>query len=58
MVGRADAAAVKANELPVPSPTGEHTLSLLDLSGVSFMDSIGLGLLMKGYKLCKKPGVA
>jgi len=55
-MGRADAAAVHAGILAVPGPTAEHSLAVLDLNGVSFMDSIGLGIVMKGYKLCKQAG--
>ena len=55
-MGRADAAAVHGNLLEVPAPTQKHALAILDLHGVSFMDSIGLGVVMKGYKLCKQAG--
>ena len=55
-MGRADAAAVRSNILAVPGPTDSHALAVLDLNCVSFMDSIGLGLIMKGYKLCKQAG--
>ncbi len=55
---RADAAAAQANALPVPAPKGKNPLAILDVSCVSFMDSIGLGLVMKGYKLCKEAGGA
>ena len=54
--GRADAAAARSHALPVPGPSGNQTLAMLDVSGVSFMDSIGLGLVMKGYRLCKEAG--
>jgi N-acetylglucosaminyldiphosphoundecaprenol N-acetyl-beta-D-mannosaminyltransferase len=54
--GRVDAAAARSHALPVPGPNGYRTIALLDVSGVSFMDSIGLGLVMKGYKLCKEAG--
>jgi N-acetylglucosaminyldiphosphoundecaprenol N-acetyl-beta-D-mannosaminyltransferase len=56
--GRADAAAVHANTLAIPGPTGQHALAVLDLSQVTFMDSIGLGSIMKGFKLCKQAGGA
>jgi N-acetylglucosaminyldiphosphoundecaprenol N-acetyl-beta-D-mannosaminyltransferase len=55
-MGRADAAAVHSGILQVPGPTEKHSLAVLDLHGVSFMDSIGLGFVMKGYKLCKQAG--
>ena len=54
--GRADAAAVRSHAIPVPGPSGSQALAVLELSGVSFMDSIGLGLIMKGFKLCKEAG--
>lgn len=57
-MGRADAAAVQSNTLAIPGPTGQHALAVLDLSQVSFMDSIGLGSIMKGFKLCKQAGGA
>jgi N-acetylglucosaminyldiphosphoundecaprenol N-acetyl-beta-D-mannosaminyltransferase len=55
-IGRADAAAVRSNTLEIPGPTDQHSLAVLDLNNVSFMDSIGLGLIMKGFKLCKLAG--
>jgi anti-anti-sigma factor len=57
-MGRADAAAVRSSILEIPGPKGEHSLAILDLNGVTFMDSIGLGLIMRGYKLCKMAGGA
>ena len=56
--GRADAAAVHSSTLSIPCPTGQHAIAVLDLSQVSFMDSIGLGWVMKGFKLCKQAGGA
>jgi N-acetylglucosaminyldiphosphoundecaprenol N-acetyl-beta-D-mannosaminyltransferase len=56
--GRADAAAVHSNTLAIPCPTGQHAIAVLDLSQVTFMDSIGLGSIMKGFKLCKQAGGA
>jgi N-acetylglucosaminyldiphosphoundecaprenol N-acetyl-beta-D-mannosaminyltransferase len=55
-IGRADAAAVHSGTLAIPGPTGQHVLAVLDLSQVTFMDSIGLGLIMKGFRLCKEAG--
>jgi len=56
--GRADAAAVVAGRLPVPEPVGGQAHVLLDLAGVTFIDSTGLGLMLKGFKKCKKAGGA
>jgi anti-anti-sigma factor len=55
-MGRADAAAVNAGTLVIPCPTEESPMAVLDLSCVTFMDSIGLGIVMKGFKLCKQAG--
>ncbi len=56
--GRADAAAVRGGALAIPGPDEKQKLALLDLSGVTFMDSTGLGLVMKAYKHCKQAGGA
>jgi N-acetylglucosaminyldiphosphoundecaprenol N-acetyl-beta-D-mannosaminyltransferase len=55
-MGRADAAAARSNTIEVPGPTDQHSLAILDLTHVSFMDSIGLGVIMKGFRLCKQAG--
>jgi exopolysaccharide biosynthesis WecB/TagA/CpsF family protein/anti-anti-sigma factor len=52
--GRADAAAALSGLLEVPTPSGTQNVAVLDLSAVNFMDSTGLGVIMKGYKLCKE----
>jgi len=56
--GRADAAAVAAGTLPLPEPMAARTQVLLDLAGVTFIDSTGLGLMLEGFKKCKKAGGA
>ncbi|HEX4083309.1 MAG TPA: WecB/TagA/CpsF family glycosyltransferase [Chthoniobacteraceae bacterium] len=55
-IGRVDAAAAHAGRLAVPGPQGNRCVAVLELSGVSFMDSIALGLIMKGFKQCKAAG--
>ncbi len=52
--GRADAAAAHSGRLQAPVPVGNRKIAVLDLSAVSFMDSTGIGVVMKGYKLCKE----
>jgi N-acetylglucosaminyldiphosphoundecaprenol N-acetyl-beta-D-mannosaminyltransferase len=54
--GRADAAAVAAGRLPAPLPEEGIRSVILDLSGVTFMDSTGLGLVLKGFRSCKQAG--
>lgn len=56
--GRADAAAVAAGQLAAPLPEEGLRTVFLDLSGVTFMDSTGLGLLLKGFRACKQSGGA
>lgn len=54
--GRADATAVRDGALPEPAPVLKDSRVLLDLSAVTFMDSTGLGLILKAYKKCKQSG--
>jgi N-acetylglucosaminyldiphosphoundecaprenol N-acetyl-beta-D-mannosaminyltransferase len=53
---RADAAAVVAGRLPAPLPEEGIRTVILDLSAVTFMDSTGLGLMLKGFRACKQAG--
>jgi len=54
--GRADAAAVQAQQLPAPQPADGINTVFLDCSAVTFMDSTGLGWLLRGYRTCKQAG--
>ena len=56
--GRADAAAVTSGALPELVLEAGCTNVVADLSGVTFMDSSGLGLLLKAFKRCKEAGGA
>ena len=55
-IGRADAAAVESGALPEPAPQTGRVHVVADLSGVTFIDSAGLGLLLKAFKRCKEAG--
>ena len=57
-IGRADAAAVLSGAIAEPGPQSGRVHVVLDLSGVTFIDSSGLGLLLKGFKQCKEAGGA
>jgi len=54
--GRADAAAVATGQLTAPVPADGLRFVILDLGGVTFIDSTGLGLLLKGFRQCKQAG--
>ena len=54
--GRADAAAVLSRAVPAPMPQPGRVHVIVDLSGVTFIDSSGLGLLLKAFKQCKEEG--
>ena len=54
--GRADAAAIEAGTLEKPLPSGAGVNVLLDLSGVTFIDSTACGLILKGFKKCREAG--
>jgi N-acetylglucosaminyldiphosphoundecaprenol N-acetyl-beta-D-mannosaminyltransferase len=56
--GRADAAAVTSGQIAEPSPQDGRVHVVLNLSGVTFIDSSGLGVLLKGFKQCKEAGGA
>ena len=57
-VGRADAAAILFGAIAEPFPQAECSHVMLNLSAVTFIDSSGLGLLLKGFKRCKEAGGA
>ena len=57
-IGRADAAAVASGAVAEPVPQAGRVHVVLDLSGVTFIDSSGLGLLLKAFKQCKEAGGA
>jgi N-acetylglucosaminyldiphosphoundecaprenol N-acetyl-beta-D-mannosaminyltransferase len=54
--GRADAAAIDAGMLEKPLPAGSGANVLLDLSGVTFIDSTAIGLVLKSFRKCKEAG--
>lgn len=54
--GRADAAAVQAARLASPLPADGVATVFVDCAGVTFMDSTGLGLLLRAYRACKQSG--
>lgn len=54
--GRADAAAVHSGAVAEPSPAEGRVDVLLNVAAVSFIDSTGLGLIIKGLKKCKQAG--
>jgi exopolysaccharide biosynthesis WecB/TagA/CpsF family protein/anti-anti-sigma factor len=54
--GRADADAVQAHQLAAPIPADGINTVFLDCSTVTFMDSTGLGWLLRGYRTCKQVG--
>lgn len=56
--GRADAAAVASGAISEPTPETGRRHVIADLSGVTFIDSGGLGLLLKGFRHCKEAGGA
>lgn len=56
--GRVDAAAVESGAVqPITPQAGQRDL-VLDCSGVEFMDSTGLGLFIRTFRLCKQMGTA
>ena len=54
--GRIDAAGVHEQRVPEPCPAGDGADVVLDASGVTFVDSTGLGLLLRGFRRCKSAG--
>jgi len=54
--GRVDAAAVNAQKVQAMSAEPARPNAIIDCSGVTFMDSTGLGLLVKSYRSCKRAG--
>ena len=56
--GRVDANAVLSRAIPEPLPESGRVHVILDLSGVTFIDSSGLGLMVKAFKQCKEAGGA
>lgn len=53
---RADAAAVASGRISAPLPESDVRSVVLDLSGVTFMDSTGLGLMLRSFRACKQAG--
>ncbi len=51
--GRADASVVLSGAFAIEAPK-ENAFVLLDLSGVTFMDSTGLGAIMTAFRQCKQ----
>lgn len=56
--GRIDAAAVEGATVPAPLPDDSFRTVFVDCSGVTFLDSTGLGLLLRGYRMCLRAGGA
>lgn len=56
--GEVDAAAIADGHVQLPDTLVAGTPLALDLSGVSFMDSAGLGLLLKLYRQTARAGVS
>jgi N-acetylglucosaminyldiphosphoundecaprenol N-acetyl-beta-D-mannosaminyltransferase len=54
--GRADASAVQVQLLAPAQPADGINTVFLDCSAVTFMDSTGLGWLLRGYRACKQSG--
>ncbi|MEI6350197.1 MAG: WecB/TagA/CpsF family glycosyltransferase [Verrucomicrobiota bacterium] len=54
--GRIDAAAVQEKTIEALLPEPEFRNVLLDCSGVTFIDSTGLGLFIKSFRQCKAAG--
>jgi N-acetylglucosaminyldiphosphoundecaprenol N-acetyl-beta-D-mannosaminyltransferase len=54
--GRIDAAAVHNHKVEAITPTPSAPSVVLDCGGVTFMDSSGLGLLMRVFRACKAAG--
>ena len=52
--GTADAAAYLEGKLEAPEPRPDSPNIVLDCSGVEFMDSTVLGLLIRAFRLCKR----
>ena len=55
-IGRIDAEAVRDETVDPPSPKPDCPNVVLDCSGVSFIDSTGLGLFIKSFRRCKEAG--
>jgi anti-anti-sigma factor len=56
--GRIDAAALAEGIIVAPRPINARPNVVLDMSGVTFIDSTGLGLLVKIFKSCRDAGGA
>lgn len=54
--GRIDAAAVTASRIAAILPEPNSPNAVLDCSAVEFIDSTGLGLLVKSFRACKQAG--
>jgi N-acetylglucosaminyldiphosphoundecaprenol N-acetyl-beta-D-mannosaminyltransferase len=51
-----DASSIQAGNVPVPATTEPGQILALDLSAVNFLDSSGLGLIVKNFRLLSQRG--